>query len=90
MSSGVRFVNYQTVPGGELSVEWLEVEPAEEAYYETIRAAGFEPEDSAVMVGALRAPWGGHREGCLVVCYGSLSISRRVAVSESPVALESR
>lgn len=88
MPSGVSFVNYKTVPGGQLSVEWLTVEPKEEEHYETIRAAGFEPEDSAVKVGALRAPWGDHTEGCLVVCYGSLSISNRVAVSKAPVALK--
>ena len=64
------------------------VDPTEEAHYETIRAAGFEPEDSAVKVGSLRAPWGDHPEGCLLVCYGSLSISRRVAISDRPASLK--
>jgi hypothetical protein len=89
MTAGIRFANYKSVPQDELSVEWLEVKPTDEAHYETVRAAGFEPEDSAVKVGALRRPWGVHAAGCLVVCYGSLSISRRVAVSESPAAFES-
>ena len=88
MEGRVRFNSYNSVPGDRLAVEWLEVDPTEEAHYETIRAAGFEPEDSAVKVGCLRAPWGDHREGCLLVCYGSLSVSRRVAISDRPTSLE--
>ena len=88
MEAKVRFNSYSSVPGDALAVEWLEVDPTEEAHYEAIRAAGFEPEDSAVKVGSLRAPWGEHTEGCLLVCYGSLSISRRVAISERPTSLK--
>lgn len=84
----VRFNSYSSVPGNDLSVEWLRVDPTEEAHYETIRAAGFEPEDAAVKVGCLRAPWGDHQEGCLLVCYGSLSVSRRVAISDQPASLK--
>jgi hypothetical protein len=84
----VRFNSYSSVPDRHLAVEWLEVDPTEESHYETIRAAGFEPEDAAVKVGCLRASWGEHREGCLLVCYGSLSISRRVAISDRPASLK--
>jgi hypothetical protein len=88
MKGGLRFNSYNSVSDDRLAVEWLEVDPSEEAHYETIRAAGFEPEDSAVKVGCLRAPWGDHPEGCLLVCYGSLSVSRRVAISDRPASLK--
>ena len=84
----VRFNSYSSVPDEALAVEWLQVDPTEESHYEAIRAAGFEPEDSAVKVGSLRAPWGEHPQGCLLVCYGSLSVSRRVAISDRPASLK--
>ena len=88
MEGKVRFNSYSSVPDDALAVEWLRVDPTEEEHYETIRAAGFEPEDAAVKVGCLRAPWGEHQAGCLLICYGSLSISRRVAISDRPASLE--
>lgn len=85
MANSAKFISYGFLSSDDLPVGWLTIDTSDERVYDLIRAAGYEPEDPTVQVGVLQSPWGEHEEGCMVVCYGSLLVGERFAVSEKPV-----
>ncbi len=80
-----RFITYQFVRDDGPLVDWLESLPDYLDHYETILAAGYEPEDPTVKVGVLNGAWYEHPKGCLLVSYGEPREGERFALSVESV-----
>ena len=90
MRESVKFLRYGFLPGDKIEVEWVHSLPGQLNLYRLIVDADYEPEDTLVCVGILRAPWLEHEAGCILVARGGLVYNQRFAISEKPLVSERR
>jgi hypothetical protein len=79
------FERYSSQAVGDPEVLWDVVTSEYGSLKDTIRSAGFDPDDRDTKVGILEVAWNGHPAGALVVSSRSRKLGRPLLVSREPL-----